>query len=147
MIQNRVHRQTKLYSQFFKDLQSGSAVVEFVILAIPLFLPIVIYLSQFAELSDAETKARSLVREVVRAYVSSEHIEEAEERSKLVLNYGAERLRFTSEEIRSMKISFLCSASPCLTPGSRVRVNLTFNLSQNHRRIRVSAQEYVSPWQ
>lgn len=128
-------------------LQSGSAAVEFVILAVPLFLPIIIYLTQFAEVSNAETKARSLVREVVRAYASSESLGEAQENSTLVINYGAEKLGFTSSEIAGMKINFTCSSSPCLAPGSRVRGDLEFNLSESHRRVRVSAQEYVSPWQ
>lgn len=121
--------------------------MEFVILAVPLFLPIIIYLTQFAEVSNAEAQVRALVREVVRAYVSSESPSEAEENSSLVLTYGAMRLGFTSSEIAGMKINFLCSSSPCLTPGSRVRGDLEFNLSGMHRRVRVSAQEYVSPWQ
>ena len=127
--------------------QSGSAAVEFVILAIPLFLPIIIYLTQFAEVSNAETRMRALVREVVRAYVSSESPGEAEENSNFVLTYGAMRLGFAPSEIAGMKINFLCSSSPCLTPGSRVRGDLEFDLSETHHRVRVSAQEYVSPWQ
>lgn len=127
--------------------QSGSAAVEFVILAIPLFLPIIIYLTQFAEVSNAETKARSLVREVVRAYVSSESLGEAQENSILVLNYGALKVGFTPDEIAGMTINFNCSSSPCLAPGSRVRGDLEFKLSRTHRRVLVSAQEYVSPWQ
>lgn len=121
--------------------------MEFVILAIPLFLPIIIYLSQFAEVSNAETNARSLVREVVRAYVSSESLSEAQANSSLVLHYGAKRLGFSDNEIASIKITFLCSSSPCLAPGSRVRSDLEFDLSKSHRHVRVSAQEYVSPWQ
>lgn len=147
MIQSRVRNQLMLTMDSFKDKQSGSAVVEFVILAIPLFLPIIIYVSQFAELSNAEIKGRSLIREVVRAYVSSEDLGEAEEKSRLMLNFGAERLRFSPSEISGMKLSFLCSTSPCLMPGSRVRGDLEFNLIQSRRRIHVSAQEYVSPWQ
>lgn len=121
--------------------------MEFVILAIPLFLPIIIYLSQFAEVSNAEAKARSLVREVVRAYVLSQSLGEAQASSSLVLHYGAEKLAFSAKEIASMKLAFLCSSSPCLAPGSRVRGDLEFVLSESRRQVRVSAQEYVSPWQ
>ena len=121
--------------------------MEFVILAIPLFLPIILYLTQFAEVSNAELKARSLIREVVRAYVSSENLGEAQENSRLVLTYGATKLGFTPNEIAGMEITIHCSASPCLAPGSRVRSDLEFRLSRTHRRVLVSAQEYVSPWQ
>lgn len=130
-----------------KFLETGSAAVEFVILAIPLFLPICIYLSQFAEVSGMEMKARSLVREVVRAYVSSENLASAEQRADIVLRYGADRLGFTASDIASMRLSFSCSANPCLTPGERVRADLQLDLPSTHRRVHVSAQEYVSPWQ
>lgn len=127
--------------------QSGSAAVEFVILAIPLFLPVIIYLTQFAEVSSGETRARSLVREVVRAYVASENQGDAEESANLVLSYGAQKLGFSPFEITTMKITFLCSSDPCMTAGGRVRGDLEFDLPITHRRVHVSAQEYVSPWQ
>lgn len=126
---------------------AGSASVEFVILAIPLFLPIFIYLTQFAELSNSEIKARSLVRQIVRAYVASESLDDARSRANVVLNYGAGRMGFSQSDITSMRLTFSCSADPCLTPGARVRGNLTLTLPTSHRLVQVSAQEYVSPWQ
>lgn len=125
----------------------GSASVEFVVLAIPLFLPLFIYLTQFAELSNSEIQARSLVRQVVRAYVSSQSIDDARLRADFVLNYGAHRMGFSAADISSMRIAFSCSADPCLTPGARVRANLTLSSPRTHRVVEVSAQEYVSPWQ
>lgn len=126
---------------------TGSASVEFVILAIPLFLPLFIYLSQFAELSKSEIQARSLVRQIVRAYVSSQSINGARLRADFVLNYGGRRMGFSGEEISAMRVTFSCSADPCLTPGARVRANLTLASPATHRVVEVSAQEYVSPWQ
>jgi len=126
---------------------AGSASVEFVILAIPLFLPIFIYLTQFAELSNSEIKARSLVRQIVRAYVASESLDDARSRANVVLNYGAGRMGFSQSDITSMRLTFSCSADPCLTPGARVRGNLTLTSPTSHRLVQVSAQEYVSPWQ
>lgn len=127
--------------------ENGSASVEFVILAIPLFLPIFIYLTQFAELSDSEIKARSLVRQVVRAYVASESADDAQTRADIVLNYGARRLGFSESDISSMRLTFTCSSNPCLTPGARVRGDLTLSSTSLHRFVQVSVQEYVSPWQ
>jgi Flp pilus assembly protein TadG len=126
---------------------SGSASVEFVILAIPLFLPIFIYLTQFADLSNSEIQSRSLVRQIVRAYVSTQSLDDAQSRAEKVLNYGAGRLGFSQSEIATMRLTFSCSADPCLTPGARVRGNLTLTSLTSHRVVRVSAQEYVSPWQ
>jgi Flp pilus assembly protein TadG len=126
---------------------SGSASVEFVILAIPLFLPIFIYLTQFADLSNSEIESRSLVRQIVRAYVSAQSLDDARSRAEIVLNYGAGRLGFSPSEVSAMRLTFSCSADPCLTPGARVRGNLTLSSLSTHRVMRVSAQEYVSPWQ
>ena len=128
-------------------LNTGSASVEFVILAIPLFLPLFIYLTQFAELSNSEIQARSLVRQIVRAYVSSQSIDGARLRADFVLNYGAHRMGFSEADISAMRVVFSCSADPCLTPGARVRANLTLASPRTHRIVEVSAQEYVSPWQ
>ena len=51
--------------------ESGSATIEFALLAIPLFLPISLFLNHFATLSNSELVARTLVRESLRAYVTS----------------------------------------------------------------------------
>lgn len=130
-----------------KNPEIGSATVEFVLLAVPLFLPIFIYLTQFAEVSNKEMSARTLVREVVRAYVASENLGVAQQRANLVLQYGADRLGFTRSEISSMALTFSCSSSSCLSPGERVRADLRVQLPLSHREVHVSAQEYVSPWQ
>ena len=130
-----------------KNPEIGSATVEFVLLAVPLFLPIFVYLTQFAEVSNKEMSARTLVREVVRAYVASENLGVAQQRANLVLQYGADRLGFTRSEISSMALTFSCSSSSCLSPGERVRADLRVQLPLSHREVHVSAQEYVSPWQ
>lgn len=127
--------------------ETGSASVEFVVLAIPLFLPIFLYLTNFAALSDSEMKARSLVRQVVRAYVASQSVDDAQQRANFVLNFGAREMGIPTEEIASMRLRLTCSSDPCLTPGARVRANLTLESSTLHRLVQVSAQEYVSPWQ
>lgn len=140
-------------SSFLKRIHSltrvdgGSASVEFVILAIPLFLPLFIYLAQFAELSNSELQARWLVRQVVRAYVSSQSSDEARSRADFVMHYGADRMGFSSSDISSMRLTLSCSADPCLSPGARVRANLIIPSPRSHRVVEVSAQEYVSPWQ
>lgn len=127
--------------------EKGSASVEFVLLAVPLFLPIFLYLSAFSQLSSAELNARSLVREVVRAYVTSQDLNSAEVRANFLLKYGAQRLGFSANEISSMKLNISCSSRNCLEPGERVQAELEMRLTGVNRTVRVSAQQYVSPWQ
>lgn len=128
-------------------LERGSAAVEFVVLAIPLFLPILIFLGQFSNISRSEIQARNLVREVVRAYVSSSNTAQAESNARAVFKLGQERFAFTQAEIASMRFAISCSSRRCLTPGGRVRGEITLTSTGTSREVRVSAQEYVSPWQ
>lgn len=127
--------------------ERGSAAVEFVVLAIPLFLPILIFLGQFSNVSRSEIQARNLVREVVRAYVSSSNVAQAEANASAVFGLGRARLAFTQSEMASMSFALACSARPCLTPGGRVRGEITLTPDGSARVVQVSAQEYVSPWQ
>ena len=127
--------------------ESGSAVVEFVLLAIPLFLPILIFVGQFSELSSGEAGSRTLVREVVRAFVSGDDESDARRRALAVMDFAAQKLGFSEVEIRSMRLSFECSTKPCFSSGAKVRVSLQLQLSGTGRQINVSAQEFVSPWQ
>ncbi len=127
--------------------ESGSAVVEFVLLALPLFLPFLLFIGQFSELSSAEMGARNLVREIVRAYVSAENEGDARQRSSAVLDFAAQKFGFSKPEIQSMKLSFACSSQPCFSSGGKVRAVLHFYLSGSGREIDVSAEESVSPWQ
>jgi len=129
------------------DREKGSAAVEFVVLAIPLFLPILIFLGHFSNVSRSEIQARSLVREVVRAFVSSSNNSQAESNAEAIFRLGQEKFSFTQEEISSMRLTLSCSARPCLSPGERVRAEIELTPAGTKRDVRVSAQEFVSPWQ
>ena len=119
---------------------SGSASVEFSILAIPLFIPLFIFITQFSHSSDAQDSLRTLARESVRAFVSSANDEIAFGVAEQIIEKGGAILGHENIEIR-----ILCSASPCISPDARVLVRLTSKSSSNVK-IEVSAIEYVSPW-
>lgn len=126
---------------------SGSASVEFVLLAIPLFLPILIFVNQFASLSNSELVARTLVRESLRAYVTSENPLVASSRANQVLVEGAKIAGLKQEEIRNLKLNFECSEFPCISPGGKIRAILSLRLPNQNREVRAEAEEYISPWQ
>ena len=104
-----------LITQMLRD-EKGSASVEFVLLAIPLFLPILIFLNHFANLSNSELVARTLVRESLRAYVTSPNNEIAPSRAWQVLTVGGRAEGLTENQIYAMDISYQCSATPCISP-------------------------------
>jgi len=126
--------------------EDGSAVVEFVLLAIPLFIPIILFMSSFADVSDKESIARTLARESVRGFVLSRGDISAYSTAQHIAAEGAMALGLDSNEISSMKVSIHCDAWPCITPRNRISLTVIFYSNQSHREIRASAEEVLSPW-
>jgi len=133
-------------ARFFKD-DNGSASIEFVLLAIPLFLPILIFLNHFAALSHSELTARTLVRESLRAYVTSPNNEVAPSRAWQVLTIGGKAEGLTPTQISAMDISYQCSTTPCISPNGRIRATLKMPLPKENRTVIAEAEEFISPWQ
>ena len=133
----------------FKDKfssESGSAIVEFVALAIPLFIPIFIYLNHFSSISVNEEIARSMAREVLRVYVISEDESAARNLSGDAMNLLAQQWKLSHSEIASLRTQMECTYFPCLSANGRIKLTISFNDEQTGRVISASAQEHLSPW-
>jgi Flp pilus assembly protein TadG len=126
--------------------ESGSAIVEFVALAIPLFIPVFIYLNSFASVSGNEAVIRVLAREGVRAYATSDNDYAGRVVSEQAVQLIARHLGLTTEEIDSLSVDYQCSRLPCLSANSRIRLTISYTDAQSHRTIKASAQENISPW-
>lgn len=126
--------------------EHGSAIVEFVSLAIPLFIPIFIYLNNFASVSGNEEIVRVLARESLRAYVASDSDHAGREVSAQALKAIAHHLGLTATEIKTLTARYDCSNNPCLSANGRIRLTISFVDAQSQRKIEASAQEHVSPW-
>jgi Flp pilus assembly protein TadG len=123
--------------------QEGGAIIEFVALALPLFLPVFIFLNQYGQISDTEASLRTLAREISRAIVTSENDLLAERVAREVFIKGGAELGFQEEiERRDLVFTVKCRAQPCLTPNNQIQVNVH---SSSLRRT-ISAVAYVSPW-
>lgn len=136
-------------AKLIKTLKSeeGSASVEFVLLAIPLFLPILLFLNHFATLSNSELVTRTLVRESLRAYVTSPDNNVAADRAFQVLRVGGQAEGLSPSEIDSLDLTFQCSATPCISPNARIRATLKMQLPNSGRMVTAQAEEFISPWQ
>ena len=132
--------------KLFTD-ECGSASVEFVVLAIPLFLPILIFLNNFSQLSSSEILARNLVRESLRAYVTSDNRLFANFRAEETLRIAARESGLTQDQISSFDLSFTCSQSPCLSSGGRIQATLRMRLDRQSREVSAQAIDSISPWQ
>jgi hypothetical protein len=126
---------------------SGSAIVEFVALAIPLFIPIFIYLNHFSAVSVNQEIARSMAREILRVYVISEDESAAQTLSGRTTQILAQQWKLTDDEIDSLSTQLQCSNSPCLSANGRIKLTISFTDEQTGRIISASAQENLSPWQ
>jgi hypothetical protein len=123
--------------------EEGSAVLEFVALALPLFIPLFIYLNQYAMTSDAQTALRTLSREMARGFVTSENDEVAARVIFEIFSKGGEVLGL-SDEIASgsLNYSYLCESDPCISPNNEIIITVKSNKSKTS----ISTVEFVSPW-
>jgi len=126
--------------------EAGSATVEFVALAIPLFIPIFIYLNHFSSVSVNEEIARSMAREILRVYVISENDEAARDLSGRAIQMLARQWQLTRSEMDSLRTQIDCTNFPCLTANGRVKLTISFTDEDTGRKVSASAQEHLSPW-
>ena len=126
--------------------ESGSAIVEFVALAIPLFIPIFIYLNHFSSVSINEEIARSMAREVLRVYVLGDGDSSARELSSKATQLFAQEWKLSSSELASLRTRLDCTNDPCLAANARIKLTVSFTDDQTGREISASAQEHLSPW-
>ena len=123
--------------------EEGSAIVEFIMLALPLFIPLFIYLNQYAITSDAQGSLRTLGREMARGFVTSENDKVAERVTFEIFSKGAEVLGFSNElSTGSLTFSYQCKIYPCISPDNEIVITLRSKKSGTS----ISTVEYVSPW-
>jgi len=126
--------------------EDGGAIVEFVALAIPLFIPIFIYLNSFSSISANEVIARSMAREVLRVYVISENDGAARNLSIEAVQLLARQWNLSPSELATLRTHLDCSHTPCLTANGRIKLTISFIDDQTQREVLASAQEHLSPW-
>ena len=123
--------------------ERGSATVEFVVLALPLFIPLFLFLNSYALRSDLESSLRTLSREMARAIVTAENDEVARNASAELFLKGGEILGL-GEKISEGSIHFeiTCRAKPCVSPDNEIRVSISSSEIEGV----ITSVEYVSPW-
>lgn len=127
-------------NSFWRD-PKGSASVEFILLAIPLFFPIFLYLNNFALASDTQENLRTIARESARAFVTSPNDEVAFEVAQSVMNEAGAILGFNQPD-SALQLEIECSKRPCISSDNRI----TLSIKSSKNAINVSVIEYVSPW-
>ena len=127
--------------------QEGSAVVEFVVLGLPLFLPLFIFLASVSQISSDQRIVQSLARQVARAYVTAPDENSARARVEMVKGIFQNKYFQSSQGgYRNINISISCSSSPCLTLDSQVSVTTSLTSKDGAHIYSSSATEIVDKW-
>ncbi|NDA40568.1 MAG: hypothetical protein EBX88_03940 [Actinobacteria bacterium] len=109
--------------------ERGSATSEFILIALPLFIPALLFFVSISQVSRAEMEASMLAREALKAFVSSDNDAEAHLRTRLLLSQYSEltasdRKTRSSQNSLSERYSISCSTYPCIQPGTQVELTL-----------------------
>jgi hypothetical protein len=115
-------------------------------LALPLFIPVIIFLSQFAALSNDEILVRTLARESVRAYILSTNDLSATLNARNTMKIGARELGLKEERIKDLNFTVDCLGILCITPDNKVEITITLRSQDGKRVSSATARETVSPW-
>jgi hypothetical protein len=126
--------------------ESGSAVLEFVALALPLFVPVIIFLSQFSTSSNDEFIVRTLARETVRAYILSSNDLVAAYNAQKTMEIGARELGLDPKRLGDLNLAVDCAGIFCMSPENKVEVTITLQSKDGKRVSSATARESVSPW-
>jgi Flp pilus assembly protein TadG len=103
--------------------EEGSATLEFIMLAIPLFIPLALFLASVSTSVEASQRLQTLARQAARAFVTSPSEDFAPIRAHQVLDaLGAQK--DYAKLIEAVEISIQCQSQPCLTPDSRVTIEV-----------------------
>jgi Flp pilus assembly protein TadG len=126
--------------------ETGSAIVEFVALGLPLFLPLFIFLANVSQVSSDQRIVQNLARQVARAYVTAPDENTAIARVEMIKGVFQSRYFQSSGNSRNISISVNCAASPCLTLDSQIAVYATLTSKDGGHTYSSNATEIVDKW-
>ncbi|MGV1037526.1 MAG: TadE/TadG family type IV pilus assembly protein [Candidatus Nanopelagicales bacterium] len=102
----------------------GAAVVEFVVLAILVLVPLSYAMIVISSLHSATYGVVTAAREAGRAYVTADSTNEAGRRAR-----AAAALAMADQGFTAPVVNIRCVGGPCLAPGSRVHIEIVAQVS------------------
>ena len=122
--------------------ESGSAVLEFVMIVVPLFIPLALYLNSVQSSAQGLSDLHNAARQVARAFITSPSESLAPVRANEVLALYQNQILPTHGEKSILSMSVQCEAVPCLTPDAKVTIEITESPSGRTAR----ATQVVDAW-
>ena len=136
----------------YRESEEGSAIVEFVVLGLPLFLPLFIFLTSLTQISSDQRIVQSLARQVARGFVTAPDETAARSRVEVIKGVYQEKYfktnssNLSSKSSRFIEIYLSCSANPCLTLNSKVSVTAQLTSRDGQHKYLATATEIVDAW-
>lgn len=93
----------------------GSATGEFVLIALPLFLPALLFFLAMSQVAKSEMETSFIAREAIRAFTTGNDDEEAHLRVQSLL---------AAYDRPDLAYSVVCSSQPCISPGAGVQITI-----------------------
>ena len=132
------------YLKQFSENEDGSAIVEFVLLTLPLFIPLILFLTDYSIVSGREIQYQSLARQAIRAFVTSNSQEEGINDVTFILQ--------KSGVYRNVSVEVSCPENPCFTPNALARLTLSRRAANitpllgGSNNVIATAYERFDPW-
>ena len=126
--------------------EEGSAIIEFVIYTLPLFVPLIIYLTAINQTSQIQYEARNFARQLARAYVTSPSQEFTAARIEAVKEVFVSSSFATNRIDPNPTIEISCSQNPCLAPGGKVSVTVRLTSIFSGTTASATAFQTVDAW-
>lgn len=105
------------------DDESGSAIVEFVILGVVFLVPLVYLMIALFSLQSAAYAAEGAARDAGRVYSAAVNETEARAAAALTVDMAFEDFGLTLAEPATFSVS--CESEPCLSAGAVIEVSVT----------------------
>jgi len=126
--------------------ERGSASVEFVALALPLFIPIILFLNTYAATNDARNIADDASRQAIRAYWASTNVIFAVSNAQKTAEITARELGANEKQISQMEFKFDCGKLLCWGPDVTMTLSIRIPEKDGKRTVIGTATETSSHW-
>ena len=126
--------------------EEGSAIIEFVIYALPLFIPLIIYLTAVNQSAQIQYEARNFARQLARAYVTSPSAEFTGARIAAVKDVFVTSSFAANKIDPNPRIEISCSLNPCLSPNGKVSITVYMKSIFSNSKASATAVQTVDAW-
>ena len=122
--------------------ESGSAILEFIMIALPLFIPLALFLNTVNGSTQSSLELENIARQVARAFTTSPSEALTLQRANEVLAVYQNQILPSHGSREQLSFSVNCESQPCLTPNAKVHITITSQPSGRN----ASAIQIVDAW-